>query len=129
MLSSSHLYQVSYLIHLYDITVNNSGLLIIPQNESGAIDGVIINALHDIPEEQRWIVEVETFVGELKKELMQDLRKVNFANKAMVGTYFSVKNPKNAMRFFRNYISMIDWSKSESLRQLFLPFNQLGEDK
>lgn len=33
--------------------------------------------------------------------------------------------PQNAMRSFGIYISKIDWSKSESLKELFLPFMYL----
>jgi hypothetical protein len=40
-----------------------------------------------------------------------------------------VRNPKNAMRSFGTFISKIDWSKSESLNELFLPFGCLGEEK
>ena len=50
-------------------------------------------------------------------------------NKATVGTFFSVSYPKNAMRSFAVFVSKIDWSKSASLNQLFLPFKYLGEDK
>ena len=53
----------------------------------------------------------------------------NKANKATVGTFFSVRDPKNAMRSFGIFISKIDWSKSESLKALFLPFMYLGEEK
>ncbi len=33
------------------------------------------------------------------------------------------------MRSFGTFISKIDWSKSESLKTLFLPFMYLGEEK
>ena len=57
------------------------------------------------------------------------LNKINKANKATVGTFFSIRNPQNAMRSFGAYIFTIDWSKSESLKELFLPFKYLGEEK
>ena len=40
-----------------------------------------------------------------------------------------IRYPQNAMRSFGIYISKIDWSKSESLKELFLPFMYLGEEK
>jgi len=43
--------------------------------------------------------------------------------------FFSVRNPKNAMRAFGTYISTIDWSKSASLRALLLPLEYLGKEK
>ena len=45
--------------------------------------------------------------------MMTELNQINKANKAAVGTF----------------ISKIDWSKSESLKKLFLPFMYLGEEK
>lgn len=57
------------------------------------------------------------------------IKQINKANKAAVGTFFSVRNPKDAMRSFGTFISKIDWSKSESLKNLFLPFMYLGEEK
>ena len=107
----------------------NTYLLIIPANEKGALERVIIDALNDIPEETALMGEVEQFIDALKAELVPDLKHTNNANKATVGTFFSVRYPKKAMRSFGVFISKIDWSKSASLNQLFLPFQCLGEDK
>ncbi len=107
----------------------NTYLLIIPTNEKGALERVIINALNDIPEEIALIQEVERFIESLKVALVPELKQTNNANKATVGTFFCVRNPKDAMRKFGVVVSKIDWSKSMSLNQLFLPFEYLGEDK
>ena len=104
-------------------------LLIIPGNEKGALERVIIDALNDIPEETALMGEVEQFIDDLKAGLLPDLNQINNANKATVGTFFSVRYPKKVMRLFGVFISKIDWSKSASLNQLFLPFGCLGEDK
>ena len=104
-------------------------LLIIPANEKGALERVIIDALNDIPEETALMGEVEQFIDALKVGLVPDLNQINNANKATVGTFFSVRYPKKALRSFGVFISKIDWSKSASLNQLFLPFQCLGEDK
>lgn len=104
-------------------------LLIIPANEKGALERVIIDALNDIPEETALIQEVGQFIDVLKAGLVPDLNQINNANKATVGTFFSVRYPKKALRSFGVFISKIDWSKSASLNQLFLPFQCLGEDK
>ena len=104
-------------------------LLIIPANEKGALERVIIDALNDIPEETALMGEVEQFIDVLKAGLVPDLNQINNANKATVGTFFSVRYPKKAMRSFGMFISEIDWSKSASLNQLFLPFQYLGEGK
>ena len=69
------------------------------------------------------------FIESLKGELVPELNQINKANKATVGTFFSVRDPKNAMRSFGIFISKVDWSKSESLKELFLPFKYLGEEK
>lgn len=104
-------------------------LLIIPVHEKGALERVIIDALIDIPEETALIHEVEQFINSLKVDLVPGLNQINNANKATVGTFFSVRYPKKAMRTFGVFISKIDWSKSASLKQLFLPFQYLGEDR
>ncbi|MBP3507527.1 MAG: DUF3226 domain-containing protein [Lachnospiraceae bacterium] len=104
-------------------------LLIIPADEKGALERVIIDALNDIPEETALMGEVEQFIDVLKEGLVPDLNQINNANKATVGTFFSVRYPKKALRSFGVFISKIDWSKSASLNQLFLPFQCLGEDK
>ena len=104
-------------------------LLIIPSNEKGALERVIIDALSDIPKENALIQEVIQFIDSLKGTLVPDLNQTNKANKATIGTFFSVRNPKNAMRSFGVFISKVEWSKSTSLSQLFLPFRYLGEEK
>lgn len=104
-------------------------LLIIPTSECGALERVIINALKDIPQESALIQEAEQFVGSLKMNLVPELQQGNKANKATVGTYFSVRDPKNAMRSFGVFISNIDWGKSSYLNELFLPFSYLGKEK
>ena len=107
----------------------NTYLLVIPADENGALERVIINALKDIPEESNLIKEVTTFIDSLKAEIVPELIQTNKSDKATVGTFFSVKNPQNAMRSFVTFISKIDWSSSESLKQLFLPFHYLGSEK
>jgi len=107
----------------------NTYLLIIPAKEKGALERVIIDALNDIPQEMALIKEVVQFIDYLKASFVPDLNQMNNANKATVGTFFSVRYPKKAMRSFGVFISKIDWSESASLRQLFLPFQYLGEDK
>lgn len=104
-------------------------LLIVPAEKSGALEKVIIDALKDIPEEKVLIQEVIQFIESLKVEVVPELEQVNKADKATVGTFFSVRDPKNAMRSFGTFISKIDWGKSESLKELFLPFKSLGEKK
>ena len=104
-------------------------LLIVPADKKGALENVIIDALKDIPEEKELLDEVIQFVDSLKARLVPELNQINKANKAAVGTFFSVRNPKDAMRSFGTFISKIDWSKSESLKNLFLPFMYLGEEK
>lgn len=100
-----------------------------PTNEKGALERVIIDALNDIPEESSLIQEVEQFIDALKERLVPDLNQINNANKATVGTFFSVRYPKKAMRSFGVFVSKVNWSKSASLNQLFLPFQCLGEEK
>jgi hypothetical protein len=104
-------------------------LLIVPGDKTGALENVIIDALKDIPEETELIQEVLQFIDSLKAELVPELEQANRADKATVGTFFSVRDPQNAMRSFGVFISKIEWSKSESLKALFSPFKCLGEEK
>ena len=83
----------------------------------------------EIPEEKNLIQEVVQFVDSLKAKLVPELNQINQANKATVGTFFSVRNPKQAMRSFGIFISTIDWKKSESLSELFSPFLYLGKEE
>ena len=85
--------------------------------------------MKDIPEEKELVDEVIQFVDSLKARLVPELNQINKANKASVRTFCSVRNPKEAMRTYVTFISKIDWSKSESLKNLFLPFMYLGEEK
>lgn len=107
----------------------NTFLLIIPDGENGSLEKVIIDALEDIPQEKGLIEEIIEFIEKLKTGIVPELSPINKSNKATVGTYFSIKNPQNAMRAFGIHISKIDWGKSDSLRKLFSPFKYLGEDK
>ena len=102
-------------------------LLIVPTNKKGALENVIIDALKDIPEEKAVIEEVMVFVNSLRSELLPDLQQINKANKATVGTFFSVRYPKHALRSFGIAVSKIDWSKSDSVRDLFEAFELLGQ--
>ncbi len=107
----------------------NTFLLIIPAGEYGALERVIIKALEDIPEEKELIKYVIGFIDNLKGEIVPELKQTNKSSKATVGTFFSVRHPQNAMRSFGTFVSKIDWSKSDSLKNLFMPFRFLGLDK
>lgn len=104
-------------------------LLVIPADKAGALENVIIDALEDISEETALMQEVIKFIESLKTEIVPELEQVNKADKATVGTFFSVRNPQNAMRSFGAFISKIDWAKSDSLNELFKPFIYFGEKK
>lgn len=104
-------------------------LLIIPEDKSGALEKVIIDALKDIPEEAELMEEVMQFIDSLKEGVVPELNNENKADKAAVGTFFSARSPQNAMRSFGVFISQIDWGKSDSLNKLFIPFGCLGKDK
>ena len=104
-------------------------LLIVPADKKGALEDVIIDALKDIPEEKELIQSVVEFIDSLKEKIVPDLKQINKANKAMVGTFFSVRNPKHAMRSFASFVATIDWTKSESLKNLFGPFELLGRNR
>ncbi len=102
-------------------------LLIISADKKGALESVIIDALKDIQEESPLIEEVIQFIESLKENLVPELNRINNANKATIGTFFSIIDSKHAMRSFVTYVSKIDWSKSESLKKLFSPFMDLGK--
>lgn len=96
-------------------------------DKKGSLENVIIDALKDIQTENKLIGEVIEFIESLKSEVVPDLQKINNANKATVGTFFCVRDPKHALRSFAVFVSKIDWSQSESLKDLFEPFNCLGK--
>ena len=73
--------------------------------------------------------EVDIFIDNIKNSLLPDLKKINRFDKARLGTFFSVRNPKNAMRSFVIFLSKIDWSSSMYLKELLSPFAYLGKDK
>lgn len=104
-------------------------LLIVPMDKKGALENVIIDALKEIRGEKEVVEEVFQFIESLRAELLPELNQIKKANKAAVGTFFSVRNPKHAMRSFASFVSKVDWSESESLRQLFSPFACLGKEK
>jgi hypothetical protein len=104
-------------------------LMIVPAEKTGALERVIIDALEDIPTESPLINEVVQFVNSLEYDIAPMLKQKNNADKATVGTFFSIREPKNAMRSFAAFISKIDWTKSNTLNELFLPFKCLGEKK
>lgn len=76
-------------------------------NEKGALERVIIDALNDIPEETALMGEVEQFIDALKAGLVPDLNQINNANKATVGTFFSVRYPKKAIHLVCSFPKLI----------------------
>ena len=75
-------------------------LLVVPPDKKGALENVIIDALKEIKEEQALIEEVIQFIDSLKVQLVPELEQINYANKATIGTFFSVRDPKHAMSSF-----------------------------
>ena len=84
---------------------------------------------NDIPEEKELIQEVKKFIESLKNGLVKELEQTNKYDKAAVGTFFSVRNSQNALRSFGVFLHKVDWTKSEYLKDLFLPFMYLGTEK
>jgi len=104
-------------------------LLIVPESDKGALEKVLIDALKDMSDQVELMQEVVNFIDTLKAELVPDLTNANKANKAAIGTFFSIRYPQNPPRLFTVFVSKIDWSKSEKLTRLFYSFEFLGCNK
>lgn len=110
-----------------------SSLMVVTDRDEASdakIGRVINNSFENISTKAgQWINNSITDSFGQSKNINTYLLIIPASEKATVGTFFSIRNPQNAMRSFGTFISKIAWSKSESLKELFLPFMYLGEEK
>ena len=100
-------------------------LLIIPFEETGAIETFLLNAIAKKDfYDKSMIDEINTFVENIDKE-ERYLRKRRHKTKAKFDVYFSIRTPLDQFVERRNILKSIPWEEYEEIQNSFRKLNQI----
>jgi len=101
-------------------------LLVIPFEETGALETFLLNALSDNDEYDRQLIdECNGFVDSVDPE-KRYLCKRRYKTKAKFDVYFSVRTPLEQYRERRNILRGIPWEEYENIQNSFRKLRELG---
>lgn len=101
-----------------DVNVN---LLIkcIPENATGAIESVLLEALDTDAVENYVIKNIDQFINNMAKGQNRYLQKNSYIPKAIFNTYFAIRTPEESHKERSRVLKAYDWKNNVVLNQCF----------
>lgn len=113
----------SYLLDGFNTKVNIKGLLlIVPNQEEGALETVLLNSISDDIYDKKIVDNVNGFVEEIKDDADKYLFNKRMVLKAKLGVVFAIMSPQKVFSFIDEILNSVDWERSSSLMNLFKEF-------
>lgn len=93
--------------------------LIIPLENEGALESVILTSLKEKSPEKEIVEYSERFVEEVKIIAKDFINKPRMELKAKLGVSFAVLSPMNVFTFIDELIKTVKWEEYESIKKVF----------
>lgn len=93
--------------------------LIIPFENDGALENVLLDSLKEDEKKFQIVEESEKFVDKIKDFSRNYIINVRMELKAKLGVAFAVLSPMKVFSFIDEIIRTVEWEKSENIKKLF----------
>ena len=104
----------------YDVEgVFESYLLIIPENEEGAIENVVLQSISEKDYNKVIVDESICFIDRIQSKATKYIGKKRMALKAKLGVVFAIMSPMKVFTFIDELLKQVDWNESEILQKTF----------
>lgn len=101
-------------------------LLVIPFEETGALETFLLNAISDSDNYDKYIIdECNEFVDTVDNE-EKYLTKRRYKTKAKFDVYFSIRTPLEQFRQRREILRGVSWEEYETIQTSFVKLKELG---
>ena len=91
----------------------------IPENATGAIESVLLEALDTDGVENYVIKNIDQFINNMAKGQNRYLQKNSFIPKAIFNTYFAIRTPEELHKERSRVLKAYDWKNNVVLNQCF----------
>ncbi len=113
-----------WIVGQYNNSFNNSKTvnilgLIIPFDNDGALETVLLESLKEENDKKEIVERSELFVDEMKICAEKYISNPRMVLKAKLGVVFAVLSPMKVFSFIDEIIKAVEWEKSESLKTVF----------
>ena len=97
----------------------DSYLLIIPENEEGAIENVVLQSISEDEYDKIIVDESNAFVDNVQSKASKYIGQRRMALKAKLGVVFAIMSPMKVFTFIDELLKQVDWNESEILQKTF----------
>ena len=97
-----------------------SMLLVIPTDQQGALETVMLSAISEDPYDKNIVDQCSDFVEGIKDEADRYITTERLLVKAKLSTVWAIQSPQKVFEFIDEQIKAVEWEKSEVLRECFV---------
>ena len=96
-----------------------SMLLVIPTDQQGALETVMLSAISEDPYDKNIVEQCSSFVEGIKDEADRYITTERLLVKAKLSTVWAIQSPQKVFEFIDEQIKAVEWEKYEVLRECF----------
>ena len=94
-------------------------LLIIPKNQEGALETLLLDAISEDPYDKNIVDRSKVFVDGIAPEAGRYIGKRRLVSKAYLGVTWAIQSPQKVFQFIDDQLRDTPWEQSEILRETF----------
>ena len=94
-------------------------LLIIPKDQEGALETLLLNAISEDPYDKNIVDQSRAFVDRIAPEASRYIGKRRLILKAYLGVTWAIQSPQKVFQFIDDQLRDTPWENSEILRETF----------
>ena len=94
-------------------------LLIIPKNQEGALETLLLDAISEDAYDQNIVEKSKTFVDKIAPEASRYIGKRRLILKAYLRVTWAVQSPQKVFQFIDDQLRSVPWEKSKVIHQTF----------
>lgn len=94
-------------------------LLIIPTEQQGALETLLLNAISEDPYDQEIVTRSSNFVTEIAPYAKRYIGHARLELKARLGVTWAIQSPGKEFCFLDQQIRFVEWERSQVLKECF----------
>lgn len=100
-------------------------LLVIPTEQEGALETVLLNAISENPYDKNIVDKSRAFVSAIRTEAEQYISSSRLQLKADLGVVWSIQSPEKVFTVLNEQLIAVQWEQSQTLRACFGPLEEI----
>lgn len=100
-------------------------LVIIPQNQQGALETVLLNAISENPYDKFIVDNCKSFVESMRPHASKYISTNRLQLKSWLNTTWAIQSPEKVFDFINEQINSVSWESSSTLKECFSKLSEI----